>query len=717
MPSIHFFVFSGYLLLKNADMLKDFLFELYTEEIPASYQKSALQQWKRLLPDLAKKKGLQYQSMDFGGTPRRLYFRINHLDEKTKEEKQEIKGPPKNICFENNQPTKALEGFLKKAGISLEQVEFRNIGKSEYAFAKITIGGEPVETVLPELIETLIFSVSFPKTMRWSNLEIAYARPIIHLYFQFGKDVWTQEKIESCKKLSQLKVSPSITGHFILSKKPFSLADPKGYEEKLKKHHVLVREDDRKQKIEKELHEKAKPYSLSENQRLLDEVTWLTENPSVLVGIFPKEFLRLPDIVILSEMELHQRYFGTLLEGKVTEKFLVVTNGDPAYEKNIITGNERVLKARLSDGAFFYDEDRKKPLIDRVDDLKSIVFLEGFGSMYDKKERLKKIAATITKFSYPFKIADDLIHRACDLAKADLTTALVYEFDHLQGEIGSIYAQEDKEPEEVCKAIYEHYLPRRQGDAYPKTPLGILLSLSEKIDNVFAGFLSGNKPTSSQDPLALRRQTLYWIDIIIEIQWQFALQDFLEGVATRYHNVTQVSSKDIIEIRDFILGRLQTVFEKQGIDKKLIAAGIASEEGKWKLTSLWQKLSALNDFKKDDRFQRILASFKRMAGILKEHKISVAQKMEKPDSNLFETQEEKLLMELAEKLQEKSSFQNAKDYQAFFQILADSKETVDQFFDSVMVNVEDDAIRKNRLALLAYAVHPVQQVLDLSRLL
>ena len=456
------------------------------------------------------------------------------------------------------------------------------------------------------------------------------------------------------------------------------------------------------------------------NTSVLKEVNFLVETPYVIVGEFKTDFLRLPDILIITEMEHHQRYFPLRRkDGSLSEKFLFVANiknDNPVTLQNIKLGNERVLASRLSDGSFFYDEDRKQSLFLYVDNLKKIVYQANMGSMFDKKERLKTLATLFVKSTgYATDSLFD-INRACDLVKADLTTNLVGEFDELQGEIGAIYAQLDQEPLSISTAIKEHYLPRFQGDLFPSTALGVVLSFVDKFDNIMAAFLLGKEPTSSQDPLAIRRQALYAIEILIQNRISLPLKDFLQEAILIY------TSNDIAldipsKIWEFLRIRFITIFDKQGFDKKLINASLYTDNQDIYDISL--KLVALKDIQHNEDFTNIMISFNRMYNIIndfcKKKHLSLNTLAVIPNIRLFEKEQETALWQFSQDLQ--AIPKNVEFfYEALFMKIASSKLIIDNFFNEVMVMCDDETIRLNRLQLLYACVSPIQVVFNLELL-
>jgi glycyl-tRNA synthetase beta chain len=696
------------------------LFELATEEIPAAYQKNLYGDWEKRLPQLLKATALPYKEVKVFATARRMAFTIVSIAESGEDVSETLQGPAKSVALgADGKPSPALIGFAKKAGVDPEKIEFKDSGKGLYAAATVLRKGASLRATLPKLLHELLVNYRFPRSMRWGDSPTVYARPIAGYYLQYGKQQWDLDAAALKDTILEFIPQRPVRGHFILDKEAIPVTEAATYAETLAAQKILVEPRTRHAKILEILKTAAatEKLALVENATLLDEVNYLVERPVVVVGEFSAAYLRLPEGVILSEMNQHQRYFG-LREpagGKLSNKFLIVANADTsdAAMKNIRTGNERVLRARLSDGAFFYDEDLKRPLADRVADLKTIVFHEGLGSYREKVDRMAAFASLFDPQS-----SAAIVKEAAALTKADLTTALVFEFDHLQGEIGAVYAKLNGLSAEVCAAIQEHYLPRFQGDDLPKSRLGALLSLADKWDNMLAAFVLGKEPTASADPFAIRRQSLYLIQILVAEKISLPLAGLISASLKIYANYRKLSEVEIQEtttkILQFFKARLVTIFENEGFDKKLTRAAIFS--GSDDAYDLFTRASALKDIAEKDRagFDALLTAFKRMANISNEAKVG-----SDVNPNLFAEAEEKALYEFAGKLHGLVK-QKANDltahYRAVFAEFAAGKGTVDAFFNKVMVNHEDAKIRTNRLALLAHTLAAVTNLIALEEL-
>jgi glycyl-tRNA synthetase beta chain len=705
-----------------------FLFELYTEEIPSFYQIRAIADWREKLLKQLKDNLLEFSTFETGGTSRRIYALIHDLKPNQVSERKKIKGPPQEMCQKDGPGgktmTAALAGFAKKAGIAENEVTFELWDSKMYATAEINTGGKTIHEVLPGIFENLVKTQSFTRSMRWGSSSLTYARPIIHYFAMYGSNVL---KFNS-GIWDMMKLADQPAGHFILGPEKVDFNNASQYAKAMEGAGILVNPQSRLEKIKTMLKESSGKDSVIINEKLLDEVSFLVEKPVVIRGSFPHEFLQMPEIVILSEMEEHQKYFGLRAGNSqaLSNEFLIVANADAndaGALDNIRKGNEKVLRARLADGSYFFNEDRKKKLFERVDDLKRMVFHEGMGdgmkTIFDKKERIKKIAGIFADYVYP-QINREKMLRACDLIKADLTTHLVYEFDHLQGEIGSIYAEMDGEDNEISSAIKEHYLPRNENDGQPQSKMGLLLSFADKFDNIISGHILGKQPTSSQDPLGLRRQTLYIIEMLIQNKISASLNKIFLDLITEVYKISDDKKRDSLtfELVKFLKGRMATIFEKKDLDRKLINAGLETDNDI--ILELFFTLDILREFKDDERFLKVVDGFKRMNNIVKDFRLKNSDNIPHVDKNLLELDEEKKLYEIIDKLNEMMhlhlSGKKREEYIEIFNYLASVKPDVDHFFDNVMVMHKKREIMLNRLAILNSAVVSIKKLINLEML-
>ena len=711
-------------------MASDFIFELYTEEIPSSYQNTAISFIEKEIITLFKESQIEFSSYQVSGSSRRLYLFFENLATKQKSWKEEIKGPPKKMCFDEKQkPTKYLLGFASKVRIQEDQVKFKAIGDMEYATALQTKGGERTIKLLERMLPAFFLKIPFKKTMKWRDQDIRYARPIIHYFCFFeGQNIFFKAH---SKFWDEIPGSQTLNSD-IISKKEINIDKAKDYFSALKSHSIEVYEKSRKEMISRDLLNRAAKENLTVDldKALLEEVNFLVEKPRIIMAEFDKSFLGLPEIIITTEMKKHQRYFPLRdKKNNLVDQFLVVANTHNRDEKtiqNIKSGNQRVLASRLNDASFFFHEDRKRSLIEYSKKLKNVVYQKKLGSMFNKKERIKKIAESFLSYSNHEIDKSIDYKRACDLIKADITTSLVYEFDSLQGEIGSIYASLDNETKEVSVSIREHYLPRFHGDDMPSSPLGIMLSLADKFDNLICSFLLGKEPSSGNDPQGVRRQSIHILEIITQNAIRLSMNNFLLNIFSIYKDFFSTGAKTFKwkkeELRKriwrFLQRRLSTVFEKQDFDKKLIRAGLYTEGDD--IYILNQKLSALKELKNKEKFTNLILVFKRMSNIVDDFRKKEKLPSAKINEALFERDEERELFQFSQELDKyltpKNSIETNLNFQNIFSFLVASKQIVDNFFDHVMVMHKNKKILYNRITLLQSIVQNITQLFNLEEL-
>ncbi|MGC8706441.1 MAG: glycine--tRNA ligase subunit beta [Desulfurella sp.] len=666
------------------------LFELLTEELPA---KELLNINDSLLCAVLDRHNIDYQSASVYFTPRRIAAIIN-CKEFTKQQNQKIFGPPKNVCFDkDNKPTKALLSFLEKNNANIDECFFENTSKGTYAcvFAKQT--QKLVKELLCGIFSEFLSSIPFEKQMRWGSGDFVFLRPVHNLVLLADNEV-----IE-CSLFGKPSVSYTF-GHRFLACHKIDLIS-KDYKEELKKHYVIVDQHTRqliiKDSLEK-LSNAQKRYVLDED--LLNEVVNLVEYPNCLEGTFEEEFLKLPQEVLISSMKANQKYFYSLNNGKLTNKFCIVSNMITDDDSVIVKGNERVLRARFRDAAFFYEEDLKVKLSDLVDKLKHMLFHKKLGSMYDRVERLveltKKIASDIG--------ADvDVAQRAAYLSKADLLTHMVYEFPEVQGIMGSIIAKKQSEKELVANCIYEQYLPK--DEVYPKTKEGIALSLADKFDLIVGGMIADLKPSGNKDPYGLRRAALSIIKIALNTKLNFNIKDIVEFSANLYdkQGISQLNS--VSQTLEFIKVRFINMFEEHSQIVKAVVEVDFSD-----IYDAFLKIEALKDFYTQSNEEN-LYSIKRVFNIVPDSfkKIDV-------DRELFVFSEESKFFEFVESLKQNlEKFLQTKDYLSYLKNMIDNN-IISSFFDNVLIMDKDEKIKNNRLALLNNYKQLVLKVADFKYL-
>ncbi|HOV79721.1 MAG TPA: glycine--tRNA ligase subunit beta, partial [Bacillota bacterium] len=520
-----------------ADNPKDYLLEIGVEEMPARFMEPALLELKETASVILKEQRLPFKNVETYGTPRRLTLYVEGLAGSQEPLEVEVKGPAAKVAFKpDGTPTRAAEGFARSQGVAVDDLIRKALGHVEYVFAVKREAGRPAREVLSEVAPAFINGLHFPKPMRWGDLEVRFARPIRWIVSLFGDEVVEFE-------FAGLKAGRTTCGHRFLSKEPVVLACPEEYFKKMRSNYVLVDPEERRRCIWQQVRELAAAAGgmVEEDGDLLDEINNLVEYPTALVGEFSRDYLKLPREVLVTPMREHQRYFPVVgPDGNLLPKFIAVKNGTADHLDTVRAGNEKVLRARLADADFFFREDLKTPLAEKVPALKKIVFQESLGTVYDKVLRLSTLADYLASEAGASEQDRRVALRAAHLAKADLVTNMVYEFPELQGVMGREYAERSGEPREVALAVFEHYLPRFAGDRLPRTMPGKILSMADKIDNIVGCFAIGIQPSGSQDPYALRRQALGISHIVLDGKFAVRLPELVEKAYRGYEGKVQL---------------------------------------------------------------------------------------------------------------------------------------------------------------------------------
>ncbi|WP_051904420.1 glycine--tRNA ligase subunit beta [Hippea jasoniae] len=650
------------------------LFELFTEELPNSEMVNLESEITENLKKLLEKNSVSYSELNFYMTPRRIAIKFK-FDETIKAEDLKVMGPPKNICFDKDgNPTKALEGFLKKNNATKEDIVLENTKKGEYV-AIVKKGQESeAKPIVVNIMDELFKIIHLNKQMRWGEGEFEFVRPVHGVVFLIDDAVVDFE-------FKGKKATSKTYGHRFLSEGSFEV-NFDNYEDILNNHYVIVDHKERRKIIFNQLNEIAKKYSakLIYDDDLLDEVVNLTEYPTVVVGRFEDRFLKLPKEVLITSMKDHQRYFSFLKEGKLLNIFAAVSNIKTQNMDVIINGYERVLRARFSDAEFFFEEDKKKPLESFVEKLDEMMFHEKLGSQLDRTNRLVNLAGFIAeKLEFDVEKAK----RAAYLSKADLLTQMVYEFPELQGVMGKEYALLSGEDKEVAEAIYEQYLPKE--DEIPKTASGIALSIADKIDIIVGGFYANLKPTGAKDPYGLRRAALGIIRTLIDNRLFLNLDELID------------KSKAILgvdvdnnQIKEFIKTRFINYLSDYPFDI-LTAASDNFED----IYETYLRVKALSEFAKKDTDKKGQYAIKRIFNIVKDFDdIDV-------DTTLLKEKEEKELFEAIKGIEENIEvYAKNRAYLEILNSVAAIENTISRFFDNVMVMDKDEKIKNNRLSLL-----------------
>jgi glycyl-tRNA synthetase beta chain len=689
--------------------MQDYLLEIGVEEMPARFLEPALEELKNNAAELFNEQRLPYKRLAVYGTPRRIALYVEGLAVHQQPLEMEVKGPAVKVAYKpDGSPTRAAEGFARSQGVGVADLIKKPVGHVEYVFAVKREPGRPAREVLPQAGVSLISGLHFPKPMRWGDLDVRFARPIRWIVSLFGPDIVDFE-------FAGLKAGRTTFGHRFLAREAVSLMAPQEYFEKMRSNYVLVDPAERRQTIWKQVQEQARIAggSVEEDEELLNEVNNLVEYPTALVGEFSREYLRLPKEVLVTPMREHQRYFPVIgPDGSLLPKFIAVRNGTSEHLDIVRAGNEKVLRARLADADFFYQEDLKTPLADKVPALKKVVFQESLGTIYDKVVRVGELAGSLAlEMGATEKELEDTL-RAAYLAKADLVTNMVFEFTELQGIMGREYAERSGEEQAVATAIFEHYLPRFAGDQLPMTLPGKILSIADKIDNIVGCFAIGIQPSGSQDPYALRRQALGISHILLEGGFGLSLNKLVETAYRGYEGKFQLKqslTKVKEDVAEFFKQRLKGIFSDKGYTYDTIEAVLAAGYDRFSETLL--RLEALHNFRQNPAFGNLLTAFIRANNLSKK-----ADARQVEPALLEDDSERKLYESLSNVKQQVHSFEAKQDYQAVLAAIANLQEPLDNFFNSVMVMVEDEKVRANRLALLAGLAGLVKQVADLGKI-
>ena len=722
-------------------MAKDLLFEIGTEEIPAAVAPRALAALEGFLRKGLESKKLSFKAIRTLGTPRRLTLIVEGLDEKQADAVIEVKGPQLKAAYDaSGKPTGALLGFAKSQGIDINAIKSVKTDKGEYVAATKELKGEETAKILPEVITSALSQEFLPKSMRWGSYDISFSRPIHWLLLIFGG-----KPVEL--SYGHLKSSDVTYGHrFLSDKSPIKVSSIDSYVDSLRKASVIPDPAERKGIIAEGIERSAKEVggTVVPDEGLLEEVAFLVEYPVVLRGSFDKEFLDLPRDIVVNAMREHQRYFSIVdKNGALLPYFITIANTLARDMDVVRKGNERVLRARLNDAKFYYEQDIRKPLTERVEALKGVVFQAKLGTSYEKVERFARLALSIgamTGFSRaaepeelpsdyltenfnpaeydpknvdPALYAKFVVGRAAMLAKADLTSGVVGEFPKLQGTMGSVYAKKSGERIEVSVAIYEHYLPTASGGSLPASIPGAIVSIADKTDTIAGCFGVGLIPTGAQDPYALRRQSLGVIAIILDKNLNLPIDALVdEAVRLVGPRLTRKASEVRTDVIEFFKERLRNQLLSQGLSHDSIDAVLSAP---WfDLPDAVKRIKALEGFKANPDCARLVTAFKRVSNILK----NVEPGHGAPDEALFKEPQEaelwKASSEVAPVMEEK---RRKGDYEAAFEALAAIKDRIDAFFDKVMVMADDAAIRENRLRLLNSVRSLYFEIADLSKLM
>lgn len=713
--------------------MEKLLFEIGTEEIPAKFMPGILKQLKELAAAKMQELRIPFEDITVYGTPRRMAFIAGGVAETQADVVVEAKGPSVKIAYVSGAPSKAAQGFARGQGVDVKDLVVRD----NYVYAVKHLAGQPVVELLPGLLMDILTSLSFPKTMRWADYEFRFVRPIRWMVALFGDQIIPVEicgvksgKFSMGHRFMQQSLKAAAESQGLLSaalskvgNKVYSaLAGVKGaveipsagdYKKVMYDNFVMVDQDERRALILQQIKDLAAQNGgeAEINEDLLEEVNYLVEWPTALCGKFEEKFLSLPKECIITPMREHQRYFPVLDEdGNLLNKFITVRNGGSEHLDIVTHGNERVLRARLSDAEFFFNEDRAIKLEDRLEKLKTVSFQEGLGNMYDKSERLVKMAEML-RFAINTPVDEEELRRCALLCKTDLVTGMVIEFTELQGVMGREYALLDGEKPEVATGIFEHYLPRFAGDALPATTIGRIVGIGDKLDNICATFSRGLAPTGSQDPYALRRQALGVINILLDANYHISLAKIIAGTLYLLDIKPEETGKLVPQIMEFFKQRLRNLLMEQGIRYDVIDAVFADKRSD-DMVDLAVRCKALAAYVEAGNAEPLVQVSVRVSNLCKKIEKEVAI-----SGALFKDESENKLHEVVAAVSKEIIPEIVLyDYAAVLKAGEKVIEPVNTFFDNVMVMDEDENVKNNRLAMLEEVRGIVNAVGDLSLL-
>jgi len=630
---------------------------------------------------------LPFESIATYGTPRRLALIVKGLADTSAEISERHKGPSASIAYDaDGNATKAAIGFARGKGLDVADL----VVEDGYIYAETKTAGVPAKDIVTDMLPQLITGLNFPKSMHWGNLDAKFVRPV---------------------QFATVKSGNVTRGHRFLGADEITIKNAASYVDTLKENFVMVDQDARRELISKQLHDIAasKNASIVWDDDLLEEINYLVEWPTALCGGFEESYLALPDAAIITPMKDHQRYFPLVdQDGKLLPMFLTVRNGSDHSIEVVQAGNERVLRARLDDAKFFFNEDRKKPLIDRQDGLTKIVFQEGLGNLADKTERLLKLGRVFGEECGLHEDAAVVLERATELAKTDLTTGMVTEFTELQGVMGKEYALLDGESEEVAEAIFEQYLPRFAGDVLPQTEAGKVLSIIDKVDNIVATFSRGLIPTGSQDPYALRRQTIGILNILLGSEWNISLRPIFKSSMELLNVPAEKQDELLSQVEEFFTLRLKNIFLDREVPHHVIDLLLSNNE--LSVADAEGLVTALLANRIDENVELVQA-YTRMYNLVKDVEYTGV------NTDLLKEDAEKALFEAASKASEASlAAWEANDYTAVVAVPATLVPAINKFFEDVMVMDKDEAIKANRLQLVRLAYSVMAIIGDISAL-
>ncbi len=689
--------------------METLLLEIGTEEIPAGYIEPALNTLSSTLMQKMTAARIKHGGAKVFATPRRLAVEVTKVADRQTLLASEVLGPPEKIGFDNkNQPTVAAKKFAEKVGVPVSALIVKDTEKGRYLCAKVTDRGLATRTIMKSILPEVILAIPFPKTMKWAELDIEFARPIHSIVALLG------DKIIPFT-LGDTQSGRDTNGHYFMHPGEVKISHPRDYIETLRSVDVLADLEDRRKGVEREISEAANGVGgmVLPDDELVDIVKNLVEYPIATAGKFDKEFLEVPREVLITAMREHQKYFAVVdKKGSLMPCFIAMNNTRTRDMALVATGHEWVLRARLADAQFFYRSDLEESSDQRVEKLKGVLFQAKLGSMYEKIKRVQKISGFIAGAVDGGPNLKKQVTRAAWLCKADLVCQVVGEFPKLQGIMGRVYASVEKEPKNVAAAIEEHYRPIYSGGQLPETVAGAILSIADKIDTICGFFSVGLIPTGASDPYALRRQGIGIIQIMLDKGFSVSLRSMIEK-SLKLYKIKGAKKREIAdEVNTFLSNRMTHQLAEEGFSKDVVAAvaGVSVES----VSGVWNRVKALQDLKTAPDFEPLAVAFKRIVNIIKKSGRLVHKEI---DESLFQDKSEIALYSAYKKINKKvsSDLKKGRLEKALHEI-ASLRGPVDAFFDGVMVMAEDKKIRNNRLALLGKISNLFELFADFSKI-
>lgn len=685
--------------------MSNYLLEIGVEEIPSDYVKNTKRQLEDKFKKLIEENKLTCESISVESTPRRFAILLSNVEADLTEKTVSVKGPSVKIAYdEGGEPKKPLLGFLRGQGADISDVVIREFKGEDYIYVEKKEKSKSVAEVLRENVYELVKSISFPRSMRWAGKSIRWARPIRRFVSLLDDEVLDFDA-------EGISVGRVTKGHRTLGSNHIEIDKIENYEKLLKENFVILKYKDRKDIILKGLNRLSSEVGgeYMKDEVLLDEVINIVEYPTVLIGGIDKKYLEIPKEVITTPMKDHQRYFPVLDENKnLLPYFLVVRNGDEEFKENVVEGNKKVLVARLEDAKFFYDIDMKKPLEAYVDDLENLAFFEGLGNMKLKTERLTDLTE---RYRQALAIGEDMAHpigRAAYLSKADLVTKMVVEFTELQGTMGRIYASKSGEEERVATAIEESYMPRSSGSALPKTITGIILSIADKMDTIVGLYAIEKYVTGSQDPFGLRRACLGIINIFLENSIDIDLRKLVNDALLVYTEKNELAfdyDTAMDKVLDFFRDRLKNKLIDDGVSYDTVNSVINTSD--LNIIKIAKKAKSIDRFLEDNEDQ--VSYFTRIVN-LSDYSVDTEVR-----EDLFENDLERSFYEKITELGDFNPSAEA-DFLGELNKIKETSEIGNTYLDNTMINVEDEEVKHNRIAMLNKLARRIEQILDIKEI-